>query len=191
VVNSISEFFTPDGRAKLQPMIQKITNPGIMSDAKAIVTWLDANPAVDTAKKIGVEGYCMTGGYGARCAAAVPDRIGAACSFHGAGVVSDAPDSPHKLIKDSNPDCYFLFAIARNDDQRQPEAKEVLARTAEETGRGIRAEVFHADHGWCVPDNPTYNQWEAGRARNISVAFYNTMNPPPPRGPGRGGPPPG
>ena len=190
VMNSISEFFAPAGRDKLQPMIAKITNPGIMSDAKAIVAWLDTQDAVDATKKIAAEGYCMTGGYGARCAAAVPDRIGAASSFHGAGVVTDAPDSPHRLIKDSNPDCYFLFAIAQNDDHRSPTDKIVLAKTAEETGRGVRAEVFHADHGWCVPDAPTYNKFEAVRARNISLAFYGTMNPPPPRG-GPGGRPPG
>jgi carboxymethylenebutenolidase len=184
VMNSIAEFFTPDGRGKLTPMIQKITNPGIMSDAKAIVAWLDGNPAVDTAKKVGVEGYCMTGGYAARCAAAVPGRIDAACSFHGAGVVTDAPDSPHKLVKDSDPECLFLFAIAQNDDQRSPGDKVVLGKTAEETGRGMRAEVFHADHGWCVPDSPVYSKWEAVRARNIALAFYSKLSPAPagPRG---------
>ena len=180
VMQSIAEFFAPEGRAKLGPMIQKITNPGIQSDAKAIVAWLDMQDAVDTAKKVGVEGYCMTGGYGARCAAAVPGRIGVACSFHGAGIVTDAPDAPYKLIKDSNPDCYFLFAIAQNDDARQPEMKEVLWKTAEETGRGIRAEVFHGDHGWCVPDSPVYQHNEAVRARNISLAFYAKLGPPPP-----------
>jgi carboxymethylenebutenolidase len=99
--------------------------------------------------------------------------------------VSDAPDSPHKLIKDSDPDCYFLFAIAQNDDARQPDAKLVLAKTAEETSRGIRAEVFHADHGWCVPDNPTYNPKEAERARELGLWMYSHANPPPPsaRGP--------
>jgi carboxymethylenebutenolidase len=185
VMQSISEFFTPDGRARLTPMISKITNPGIMSDAKAFVAWLDAQAAVDATKKIGVEGYCMTGGYSARCAAAVPARIGAACSFHGAGVVSPAPDSPHQLIKDSNPDCNFLFAIAQNDDHRSPTDKIVLAKTAEETGRGVRAEVFHADHGWCVPDSPVYSKKESERARQLGLWFYLKANPAPP---GRGGP---
>lgn len=189
VMASISEFFDPAGRAKLQPMIQKITNPGIMSDAKAIVAWLDKQPAVDATKKVGVEGYCMTGGYGARCAAAVPARIGAACSFHGAGIVTDAPDSPHKLIKDSDPECYFLFAIARNDNQRSPDDKIVLGKVAEETGRGIRAEVFQADHGWCVPDTPAYNNQEAERARQLGLWFYSHANPAP--APARGGRRPG
>ena len=181
VMKTISEFFTPDGRAKLGPMIQAITVPGIMSDSKAIVGWLDKQAAVDTAKKVGAEGYCMTGGYAVRTAAAVPDRVGVACSFHGAGIVTDAPDAPYKEIKDSNPDCYFLFAIAQNDDARQPEQKLVLRKTAEETGRGIRAEVFHADHGWCVPDAPVYQHNEAVRARNISLAFYDKLGPPPAR----------
>jgi carboxymethylenebutenolidase len=185
VMQSISEFFTPDGRARLTPMIGKITPPGIMSDAKAFVAWLDKQGSVDATKKMGVEGYCMTGGYSARCAAAVPDRIGAACSFHGAAVVTPAPDSPHMQIKDSGADCNFLFAIAQNDDHRSPTDKMVLAKTAEETGRGVRAEVFHADHGWCVPDSPVYSKEESQRARELGLWFYSKANPAPP---GRGGP---
>jgi carboxymethylenebutenolidase len=186
VMKTISEFFTPAGRTKLQPMIQAITNPGIVSDSKAILAWLDKQAAVDTAKKAGAEGYCMTGGYAVRTAAAVPDRVGVACSFHGAGVVTDAPDSPDKLIKDSNPDCYFLFAIAQNDDARSPNDKFVLRKVAEETGRGIRAEVFYANHGWCVPDTPVYDREEATRARNISLAFYDKLSPAPAGRMGRG-----
>jgi len=173
VMNSISEFFNPDSRAKLTPMIQKITNPGIQSDARALVAWLDANPAVDAAKKIGVEGYCMTGGYGARCANAVPDRIGAACSFHGGGLVSPAPDSPHRLMKGTK--ALYLFAVAQNDDKARPTERDELRLAAEAAQVGARIELFYADHGWCVPDAPAYQKVEADRARTLSLWHYARM----------------
>ncbi|MBS1239440.1 MAG: dienelactone hydrolase [Proteobacteria bacterium] len=173
VMNSISEFFNPDSRAKLTPMIQKITNPGIQSDAKALVAWLDAQVPVDAAKKIGVEGYCMTGGYGARCANAVPDRIGAACSFHGGGLVSPAPDSPHRLMKGTK--ALYLFAVAQNDDKARPTERDELRLAAEAAQVGARIELFYADHGWCVPDAPAYQKVEADRARTLSLWHYARM----------------
>ena len=173
VMNSISEFFVPENREKLTPMIQKITVPGIESDAKALVAWLDANPAVDAAKKIGVEGYCMTGSYGVRCATAVPDRIGAACSFHGGGLVTPAPDSPHKKMAGTK--AAYLFAIAKNDDVQRPNDRTDLRHAAEEAGVAATIEWFNADHGWCVPDAPAYQQVEAKRARTLALWHYARM----------------
>lgn len=174
VMNTISEFFQPENRAKLTPMIQKITVPGIESDGKALVAWLDANPAVDTAKKIGVEGYCMTGSYGIRCATALPDRIGASCSFHGGGLVTPAPDSPHRKMKGTK--AVYLFAIAQNDDQRSPNEKEELRLAAEQAGVGARMELFAADHGWCTLDSAVYEKVEADRARELSLWLYSRMS---------------
>lgn len=173
VMNSISEFFAPEGRERLGPMIQAITNPKIMDDARAIVAWLDQQEAVDTSKKIGAEGYCMTGSYAVRTAAAVPDRVGAASSFHGGGLVTDASDSPHRLLKDTK--AVFLFAIARNDDAQAPHEKYELRKAGEEAGRATRAEVFHADHGWCTLDSAVYHKIEAERARQYSLWHYNRM----------------
>ncbi|HSG33197.1 MAG TPA: dienelactone hydrolase family protein [Sphingomonadaceae bacterium] len=169
IMSSISEFFQPGARERLGPMMAVLSNEGTMSDARAIVAWLDAQPQVDTAKKIGVEGYCMTGSYAIRCAAAVPERIGAVSSFHGGGLVSDAPDSPHKLL---GPTAYYLIAIARNDDERNPGEKEALRLAAEDQGAGARIEVFAGDHGWMVPDAPAYHEIEAMRGREMSLFHY-------------------
>lgn len=169
VVQSISEFFTPEGRARLQPMTQAITTAGIQSDAKAIVAWLDAQEAVDATKKIGAEGYCMTGSYAIRAAEHVPERIGAASSFHGGGLVTPAPDSPHKLLR---PTAYYLIAIARNDDERAPNDKEELRLASENQGAGARIEVYAADHGWCTIDSAAYQKVEANRAREMSLFHY-------------------
>lgn len=173
IMDTISDFFQPGAREKLQPIMAKITNPGIESDAKGIVAWLDQQAAVDTAKKIGVEGYCMTGGYTVRCAHAVPERIGAGCSFHGGGLVSDAPDSPHRLMKGTK--ALYLFAIAQNDDKQRPGDREELRLAAEDAQVAARIELFHADHGWTVPDAPSYHKEEAERARLLSLWIYGKM----------------
>ncbi|KPL68815.1 dienelactone hydrolase [Erythrobacter sp. SG61-1L] len=173
VMNTISEFFAPEGREKLGPMMAKLTVPAIVSDAKAIVAWLDANPAVDASKKIAAEGYCMTGSYAVRTAAAVPDRVGAVSSFHGGGLVTPAPDSPHKMLKGTK--ALYLFAIAQNDDKRSPDDKVALRHAAEDAGVGARVEVFAADHGWCTVDSAAYEQVEAERARTLSLWNYGKM----------------
>ncbi|HTN15861.1 MAG TPA: dienelactone hydrolase family protein [Sphingomonadaceae bacterium] len=173
VMNTISEFFAPEGREKLGPMMAKLTVPAIVSDAKAIVAWLDQNPAVDTARKIAAEGYCMTGSYAVRTAAAVPDRVGAVSSFHGGGLVTPAPDSPHKMLKGTK--ALYLFAVAQNDDKRSPDDKVALRHAAEDAGVGAKVEVFAADHGWCTVDSAAYNKVEAERARTLSLWNYGKM----------------
>ncbi len=173
VLNTIADFFKPENREKLGPMMQAITPPGIASDAKALVAWLDTQAPVDTAKKIGVEGYCMTGGYGARCANAVPARIGAACSFHGAGLVTPTPDSPDKLLKGTK--TLYLFCVARNDNKARPGERDQLRLAAEDAQVGARIELFAADHGWCTLDAPAYQKEEADRARTLSLWNYSKM----------------
>ena len=172
VMESISEFFSPEGRQRLGPMIQAITLDGIASDANAIVTWLDGQDAVDSSKKIGTEGYCMTGSYAIRTAAAVPERIGAASSFHGGGLVTDAPTSPHRLFK---PSAYYLIAIAKNDYENAPHEKDELRLAAEQAGAGVRVELFQGDHGWCAVDSAAHHEIEAKRAREMSVFHYEKL----------------
>lgn len=162
IVATMAEWRTPEGQARIKPMIAAITLPGIASDARAFVTWLDAQREVDTGKQIAALGYCMTGPYTLRTAAAVPARIGAACSFHGAGLVDDTPDSPHLLIPKL--DAALLLAIAQNDDERQPDAKDVLRKTAADAGRKAEVEVYPAQHGWCTIDSPVYDEPQAERA---------------------------
>src|SRR5690606_6176513 len=119
---------------------------------------------------IGTQGYCMGGPFTVWTAAAMPGRVGVAASFHGANLVSAAADSPHRLLKETQ--AAFLFAIARNDDTRQPEAKDDLRKAADAAGRPAEIEVYPADHGWCVPDTPAYDPSEAERAWDRMMALY-------------------
>lgn len=173
ILNSIAEWRTPDGQAKLKPMIAAITPAGTMADAKACVAFLDAQTAVDTRRGIGTQGYCMGGPYTVRAAHAVPERIKAAASFHGGGLVTDAPDSPHRLLAGTK--ASYLIAIARNDDSRAPGDKDTFRDAARAAGRPAEVEVYKADHGWCTLDAPVYDKAEAERAWARLLALYKGL----------------
>ncbi len=165
--------------AKIGPLMGSIGASGAAEkDAAAFVAFLDAQPEVDKGRKIGTQGYCMGGALVLRTAAAVPARIGAGASFHGGGLVTDKPDSPHTLapkIKAS-----LLIAIAGTDDAKQPEAKDKLREAFDAAHVPARVEVFAEKHGWCVPDMPQddgapiYNQADAERAWSELLALYRT-----------------
>lgn len=170
VLASFTEWTTPAGQAKLAPMIAAIKPAGITSDGAAFVKWLDQQAEVDTRRKIGSCGYCMGGPFTVRTALSAPSRVGAACSFHGAALVGDAPDSPVKLLGQTR--AAFLFAIAQNDDARQPDAKTALRAAAAAAHRPAEIEVYPANHGWCTIDAPVYDKPSAERAWARMLATY-------------------
>ena len=170
VLDSLVAWRTPEGQAKLKPLIAGITPAGTMSDARAFVAWLDAQSEVNTAKKIGTCGYCMGGPYTVRTAAAVPTRVGAAASFHGAGLVGEGPDSPINLLARTT--AGFLIAIAQNDDASAPEEKTALIAAAKAAGRPAEVEVYPAQHGWCTIDAPIYDKVQADKAWARMLALY-------------------
>jgi carboxymethylenebutenolidase len=144
-----------------------------VTDAKALVTWLDTQPAVDKKKKMGTTGYCMGGPFTLRTAATIPGRVGAGASFHGAGLVTDKPDSPHLLVPKIK--AQYLFAIAENDDQRQPEAKTVLRDAFAKANLPAEIEVYAgAQHGWCPPDSAVYNHDLAEKAWSRLLVLFKT-----------------
>ena len=173
ILASIAEWRTPAGQAKLKPMIAAITPPGVTSDTMAFVGWLDKQGATDRQRGIGSIGYCMTGPFTVRAAAAVPRRIKAAVSCHGGGLVTAAPDSPHRLIASTQ--ASYLIAIARNDDARAPGDKDALRAAAKAAGRAAEVEVYNADHGWCTLDAPTYDKAEAARAWGRALALFGGL----------------
>lgn len=173
-------FQNPDDMAKLRPLMASVNAPGnAEKDAVAYVGFLDAQKEVDKAKKIGTQGYCMGGPLVVKTAATVPDRIGAGASFHGGGLVTDKPDSPHLLAPKIKARMYF--GIASNDDARQPDAKDKLKEAFAAAKVPAEIEVYKdALHGWCVPDmplqngKPIYNKPDAERAWGKLLALYKT-----------------
>jgi carboxymethylenebutenolidase len=170
-------FQNPEDRAKLQPLMGSISAPGAAEkDARALVDFLDAQPQVDRSKKIGTQGYCMGGPLVVKTAAAVPDRIGAGASFHGGGLVTAKPDSPHLLAPKIKARMYF--GIAANDDKNQPDAKDRLREAFAAAHVPAEIEVYGSNHGWCIADMPLqngvpiYNKADAERAWGKLVALY-------------------
>jgi carboxymethylenebutenolidase len=171
------DFGNPADTAKLPPLIGPLNAPGAAErDAVAYVAFLDAQKEVDKAKKIGTQGYCMGGALVVKSAAAVADRVGAGASFHGGGLVTDNPNSPHLLAPKIKARMYF--GIAANDDMRQPDAKDKLKAAFAAAHVPAEIEVYGSLHGWCVPDMPLqngapiYNMTDAERAWGKLVALY-------------------
>jgi len=156
---------------QLIPLARALTETTQMTDAKAFIGWLDSQESVAKDRKIGTQGYCMGGPIAFRTAAAVPDRVGAVASFHGGGLVTDAPDSPHLQAAKSK--AQFLIAIAENDDARSPNDKTILKETFAKANLAAEIEVYAgAAHGWCPPDSHVYNEPQAEKAWSRLLALY-------------------
>ncbi len=150
----------------VMPLARSLNETTQMTDAKAFIGWLDTQKSVAKDRKVGTQGYCMGGPIAFRTAAAVPDRVGAVASFHGGGLVTDAPNSPHLQAAKSK--AQFLICIAQNDDERSPKDKTVL----KETFPGAEIEVYPAAHGWCPPDSKVCNEQQAEKAWTRLLALY-------------------
>jgi carboxymethylenebutenolidase len=172
-------FGDPAQRSKLTPLMGSINAEGAAErDAAAFIAWLDAQRQVDRNKKVGTQGYCMGGALVVRTAAAASNRVGAGASFHGGGLVTPNPNSPHLLAPKIKARMYF--GIAANDDAQQPDAKTKLKEAFDAAKVPTEIEVYpQAQHGWCVPDmpkqpngQPIYNKPDAERAWGKLLALY-------------------
>src|SRR5262245_27238666 len=155
----------------LLPLAKGLSETTHMTDAKAFIAWLDQQQSVAKNRKIGTQGYCMGGPIAFRTAAAVPDRVGAIASFHGGGLVTMEPHSPH--LQASKTKAQLLIAIAANDDMRAPDEKNVLKETFAKSGQPAEIEVYTgAAHGWCPPDSGVYNEPQAEKAWTRLLELY-------------------
>lgn len=148
--------------ADVMPLMQALTPAMHLSDGKAFVAWLDAQAEVDKKRKLGTTGYCMGGPIAVRTASVAPGRVGAVATFHGAAMVTAAPDSPHRLVAQTQ--ARYLIAIAESDDSKDPEAKATLRAAFDSAKLQAEVEVYPAAHGWCPPDTRVYDAAQAERA---------------------------
>ena len=172
-----SNFNFATDMGKIQPLMASVNAPGAAEkDAIAYIAFLDAQKQVNKSKKIGTQGYCMGGPLVVKTAATVPNRVGAGGSFHGGGLVTDKPDSPHLLASKIKAKMYF--GIASNDDMRQPDAKDKLKESFGAAKVAAEIEVYSGLHGWCISDMPLqngapiYNQPDAEKAWGKLLALY-------------------
>src|SRR5689334_13604456 len=166
-----ADFEDPATRDALMALARSLTSDTEVTDAKALTAWLDEQPSVDKARKMGTTGYCMGGPLVMRTAATIPDRIGAAASFHGGRLVTDKPDSPHLLIPKMK--AHVLIAIASNDDAKEPDTKTTLKAAFAQASLPATVEVYEgAKHGWCPPDSHVYNADAAEKAWKALLALF-------------------
>jgi carboxymethylenebutenolidase len=157
--------------AEVRSLAQGLNETTHTTDARAFIAWLDQQPSVARNRKVGTQGYCMGGPIAFRTAAAVPARVGAVASFHGGGLVTEAPNSPH--LQAAKTTAQFLVAIAANDDMRSPNEKNVLKETFSAAKLTAEIEVYEgAAHGWCPPDSGVYNEAQAEKAWSRLLAMY-------------------
>jgi carboxymethylenebutenolidase len=165
------DFNDPATRQALMSLAGTLSPATALTDATAFVAYLDSQPAVDNKRKMGTTGYCMGGPFVLRTAAAFPDRVGAGATFHGGGLVTDKPDSPHLLIPKMK--AHFLIAIAENDDQKEPEVKNVLKEAFAKAKLPAEIEVYAGTkHGWCPPDSQVYNAEQAEKAWSRMLVLF-------------------
>ena len=168
-----ADFENPATREALMALAHSLTPETEVTDAKALTAWLDQQAPVDTSRKMGTTGYCMGGPLVLRTAATNPERIGAAATFHGGGLVTDKPDSPHLLIPKMK--AHFLIAIAANDDAKQPDAKGTLKAAFAQASLPANVEVYDGTmHGWCPPDSHVYDRDAAERAWGELLALFKS-----------------
>jgi carboxymethylenebutenolidase len=151
-----------------------LTPDAMARDASAYVDFLAAHDFVSKGG-MGVVGYCLTGKMALYAAKARPDKIAAVASFHGAGLATDAADSPHLALPAIQAALYFGHAT--NDRGMPAEAIEKLNRALAAWGGQYQSEVYEgASHSWTVPDSPVYNQPQAERAfAKLTQLFAETL----------------
>jgi carboxymethylenebutenolidase len=172
VVPAGASFADQATRDIVMPLAKGLSPTTHVTDARAFVSWLDSQAAVSKTRKIGTTGYCMGGPIVMRTAATVPERVGAGASFHGGGLVTKDPDSPHLLVPKMKGS--FLFCVADNDDKRDPAAKDVLKGTYAKAKLPAEIEVYPAAHGWCPPDSAVYDEKQAERAWSRLLVLFKS-----------------
>lgn len=171
VIKDGESFGEPAVRERLMPHARSLSPETCVTDGRAFVKFLDSQDSVDTSRKIGTTGYCMTGSYTMRLAADMPERIGAGGSFHGGGLASDSENSPHLLAPKIK--AGLLIAIAENDDKKDPDAKVLLREAFDKASVNAEIEVYQDTlHGWCPPDSRVYNKTQAERAWSRLLALF-------------------
>ena len=165
------DFNDPATHQALMGLAGTLSPATALTDATAFVAYLDSHPGVDKKRKMGTTGYCMGGPFVFRTASAFPDRVGAGATFHGGGLAADKPESPRLLIPKMK--AHFLIAIAENDDQREPAAKNILRDSFAKANLPAEIEVYAGTkHGWCPPDSAVYNAEQAEKAWGRMLVLF-------------------
>ncbi|HZL00700.1 MAG TPA: dienelactone hydrolase family protein [Caulobacteraceae bacterium] len=161
------EADTPE-RARMGELMNGLSSARVMDDFDAMLAFADADPAA-RADTVGTVGYCMSGRFAIRAAGHRPDRVKATASIYGVRLVTDRPDSPHRIAKASPAE--FYFACAETDHWAPPE----MVRTLMDELAGADGEVElypGVEHGFAFPQRRAYDKAAAERHWERLAALF-------------------
>ena len=159
-VFDLPEFIDPAARPQMWqqigPVMQSLTPELAMRDADAYLRWLADSPLVADGP-VALTGYCMGARLALYTAGTYPQRVAAAAGFHGGGLATDAPDSPHRVAEHVTAELYF--GHADEDGSMPPEQQRLLEETLTAAGVRHRCEVYPgAHHGYTQADTAAYDK---------------------------------
>ncbi len=161
----------PEVRKVIVPMMNALTAGTAVTDARALVGFLDGQSAVDRKRKVGTCAYSNLAQLAMRTAAALPERVAAVAIFHGDGLLTDQPESPHRLL--SKMKASYFIAITESDDKRDPAATSALREAFARAKRPAEIEVFPGTtNGWCMQDSAYFNPAQSERAWGRMLALF-------------------
>jgi carboxymethylenebutenolidase len=167
--NGATVFTDPAERERVGALIKEVTTSRTMADTAAVLDLLGRAAAADT-RKIGVVGYCLGGRPALSAAGQFADRVVAAASYHGGRLATDAPDSPHLLAARARGRLYIGYA--ENDRSFPEEQRQRLDQALAAGHVSFTMELYHAGHGFAVPDLPEYDPAAAQRHWHTLFALF-------------------
>ncbi|MGE0706011.1 MAG: dienelactone hydrolase family protein [Vicinamibacterales bacterium] len=164
-----SVFSDPAERERIMGLIKEVTPARVTSDTAVLLDWLKTDAGVGISK-IGTVGYCMGGGHAISAAGAFPDRVAAAASYHGGRLATDAPDSPHVVASRARGRIYI--GHAENDNSFPDAQRQRLEAAFTQAHVSYSIELYHAAHGFAIPDLPVYDANAADRHWETMLALF-------------------
>ena len=162
-------FNDDDERKRLMSMIGSITPDNMATDAAAFFEYLAGRPEA-SGNEFGTTGYCMGGRTSFVVAGRLPDRVAAAASFHGGGLVTDGAESPH--LRADQIQAAVYVGGAENDGSFTADHAEQLEKALTAAGVEHKIETYSAAHGYAVPDNRSYDADAAERHWTATREFF-------------------
>lgn len=162
-------FGDPAQRNRLFALMKAITPEVMAADARAFFDYLEARPEV-RGQRFGTTGYCMGGRTSLVVAGRVPERVAAAMSFHGGGLATTDPESPHLLADRIRAAVYV--GGAENDASYPPGDADRLDAALTAAGVEHTCEWYAAGHGFAVPDNGPFDDAAAERHWAATKSFF-------------------
>jgi carboxymethylenebutenolidase len=167
----VASILKPENRATLMDLVLSVTPELVQRDAGAFLEFLAQRPQVRPHSKVGLTGYCMGGAMVMRTAAQYADRIAAGASFHGGGLATDAPGSPHLLAGLIKAELYF--GHADNDHGMPPASIARLDAALDAAAVRYQSELYvGAAHGFTMTDLPVYDEPASRRHWDRLLALY-------------------